>query len=316
MSFIHENVAALFIAFVVCGFGWMYGGRDPEVVLRYMPWLTLFMLEVAICFPQRHPGETTSHARTRVWRAMKKDPLVWTALGFVALLCIPFLNTGLCPLCDRALIALGHDSKPPFGFLPFCVDRVRHLHVFMWFLPTLAAMVATRHCLTRYGKRTLLEMVVWNGLALAVLGFVQQISDAPGPLWRPFASKSHVYFFSTFGYPNMAGDYFTTLFGLAVGLWRWQLDESTRSPSMIKAPSSAPAVGAEAASGGDAEHSHHHHHHHGSSAPKKEGHFWQRHYYLIPAVRFFFCVNSLSKVPAKTPSYSSSARSTLFPARR
>ena len=225
MSFIHENVAALFIAFVVCGFGWMYGGRDPEVVLRYMPWLTLFMLEVALCFPQRHVGETTSHARSRVWGAMKRDPLVWTALGFVALLCIPFLNTGLCPLCDRALIALGHDARPPFGFLPFCVDRVRHLHVFMWFVPTLAAMVAARHCLTRYGKRTLLEMVVWNGLALAVLGFVQQVCDAPGPLWRPFASKSHVYFFSTFGYPNMAGCYFTTLFCLSAALWRWHADE-------------------------------------------------------------------------------------------
>ena len=276
-------------------FAWLFGGARADYILPVMPWLTAFLLEVMLCFPQRHEGETTYEARSRVWEAMRGDPLVWVSLGLVLLLIVPFFNVGLCPVCDYPAIQAGADPKPLIPFIPFCVNRMEHLNVVMWFVPTLTATVAAKHALLKKGKRTFLAMIVWNGLALGVVGAIQQMTEAKGPLWVEDCFQS-AYFFSTFGYPNMAGDYFTTLFGLAVGLWRWQLDESTRSPSMIKAPSSAPAVGAEAASVGDAEHSHHHHHHHSSSAPKKEGHFWQRHYYHIPAVIFFFCaLDTLSR---------------------
>ena len=295
MQFLYNNIA-VFHVFAVCAvFAWLFGGARADYILPVMPWLTAFLLEVMLCFPQRHEGETTYEARSRVWEAMRGDPLVWVSLGLVLLLIVPFFNVGLCPVCDYPAIQAGADPKPLIPFIPFCVNRMEHLNVVMWFVPTLTATVAAKHALLKKGKRTFLAMIVWNGLALGVVGAIQQMTEAKGPLWVEDCFQS-AYFFSTFGYPNMAGDYFTTLFGLAVGLWRWQLDESTRSPSMIKAPSSAPAVGAEAASGGDAEHSHHHHHHHGSSAPKKEGHFWQRHYYLIPAVIFFFCaLDTLSR---------------------
>ena len=268
MSFVHDNVAALFIAFVVCGFGWLFGGRDPELVLKVMPWLTVFMVEVALCFPQRHDGESTSHARTRVWRDMSGDPLLWTMLGFVALLLIPFANTGLCPNCDKALIAQGHSAAPPFSFLPFCVDRVRHLHVVMWFVPTLAAALMAKHCLTRSGKRTLLEMIVWNGVALAVLGFIQQLAGAPGPLWRPFSGNANVFFFSSFGYPNMAGCYFAILFSLAVSLWRWHAFEVHE---VLEKTNEARSIA-------------------------KHRLFWMKHYMLIPSLLCMFAAfNTLSR---------------------
>ena len=79
----------------------------------------------------------------------------------------------------------------------------------------------------RSGKRALLALIVWNGLALGVIGALQQVTHASGPLWLDEGIKG-AYFFSTFGYPNMAGDYFTTLFGLSIGLWRWQLDDMRR----------------------------------------------------------------------------------------
>lgn len=225
MSFIHNNAAVLFISFVVCGFGWLFAGRDADLLVKTMPWLTVFMVEASLCFPQRREGESTSHARTRTWSAMKKDPLVWTVVGFLALLCIPFLNYGLCPNCDADLVAQGHSASPPFGFLPFCVDRARHLNVFMWFFPSLMAMLCALHCTTRAGKRSILEILVWNGVALAALGFVQQVADAPGPLWRPLHNGDGVFFFSTFGYTNMAGCYFAMLFCVSASLWRWQADE-------------------------------------------------------------------------------------------
>ena len=225
MPFIIDNIAVLFIASVVCGLGWLFGGRDQVLLLKVIPWLTVFMVEVALCFPQRHSGESTAHARSRAWSAMKKDPLVWTTLGFLALLLIPFLNTGLCPDCDKVLIDQGHSPAPPFSLLPFCVDRIRHLNVVMWFAPSLLAMLAARHALVERGKRTLIEAIVWNGAAMALLGFVQQVTDAPGPLWRPFPNGVRVYFFSTFGYPNMAGCYFATVFCLSVAAWRRRADD-------------------------------------------------------------------------------------------
>ena len=106
----------------------------------------------------------------------------------------------------------------------------------------------------------LLEMIVWNGFILAILGFVQQVLEAPMPLWGNFESKA--YFFSTFGYPNAGGDYFTTLFALGFGLWRWKFEDC------IKRRAS----------------------HGGSNSVKQSGPgaFWAMHIYLVPTVIFFF----------------------------
>ena len=268
MSFLIDNIAALFIAFVVCGFGWLFGGRDPALSLKVVPWLTVFMAEVAMCFPQRHPGESTAHARARVWKAIKKDPLAWTVLAFIVLLCVPFANTGLCPDCDRHLIEQGFSPNPVFRFLPFCVDRAMHLDVTMWFVPSLLAMLAAKHSLTHVGKRNLVEMLVWNGAALAILGFVQQLADAPGPLWRPFGNGIRVYFFSTFGYPNMAGSYFTMLFCLSVAVWRWCADDIHERIEKT------------------------------NEARRFARHrlFWMKHYMMVPAiVNLFAALNTLSR---------------------
>ena len=284
MQFLYKNVVAIHV-FVVCAlFAWLFGGTRAEYILPVMPWVTVLLLEVMICFPQHHNGETTYEARERVGDAMRKDPLVWVSLGLIVLLAIPFLNFGLCPICDYPAIQAGADPMPVIPFFPFCVNRLEHLNVFLWFVPTLVAVVATKHALLKSGKRVLMSFMVWNGLALGILGAIQQMTAAQGPLWVEECFQKS-YFFSTFGYPNMAGDYFTTLFGLSVGLWRWNLDEIAREDAEVN-------DGANAA--GSAEG---HRHHHGSSnrgIGKRQ--FWKKHYYLIPAVIFFFCaLDTLSR---------------------
>lgn len=275
MLFLYNNIAVIHVFAVLALFAWLFGGTRAEYILPVMPWATAMLLEVMICFPQHHAGETTYEARERVWHGMRKDPLVWVSLAFVAMLAIPFVNVGLCPVCDYPAIAAGADPKPIIPFIPFCVNRLEHLNVFLWFVPTLVAVVAAKHALLKRGKRALLSLVVWNGLALGIVGALQQITHAEGPLWVD-ACKQSAYFFSTFGYPNMAGDYFTTLFGIAVGLWRWNLDELSRQQAEV--------------------HDGHRQHQHGVSGRKKEIRFWKRHYYLIPAVIFFFCaLDTLSR---------------------
>ena len=272
MSFLVNNAAALAVGAVISVMGWMFGGTRGSLLVPVVPWLFAIMAEVLLCFPQRRPGESTYDARDRVWRELKGDPLTWVAAGFMALLAVPFANNGLCVNCDAAAIAQGLSPDPPVRFLPFCVSRIDHLNVFLWFATALPAMLIVRRSLEPRGKRLVLELAVWNGAALAALGFVQHALDAPGPLWSEasgLVTGKVGDFFSTFGYPNMAGDYFTLLFGIAVALWR---DRVAQARASRKAKDIS------------------------SSAPDRPREFWSLHYFLIPAALFFYAaLNTLSR---------------------
>lgn len=269
MRFLYKNLAPIYVALVAGLMPWLLGGSLLGPLVKTVPWLMLFMTEVMFVFPQAHENETTYDARERVWGRMKKDPLVWTALGFLALLMVPFVNNGLCANCDAQLIAQGVSADPPVKFLPFCVSRLDHLDVFLWFVTALSCMIATKHCLTKHGKRLLLSLIVWNGAALAVVGFVQIVSKAPGPLWQALPeSLKNVHFFSVWGYENMAGDYFTTVFGLSVALWRWHFDEEYERAREISSQAHA----------------------------KLRDLFWKQNLYLVPATLCFIAaLNTLSR---------------------
>lgn len=259
MRFFYDNIVALQVAIVCCAFAWLFGGSMGQHLMPTMPWLFAILCEAMICFPQRHAGETTYEARARVWRHLRSDPLLWLVIFFSMILIIPFFNKGLCMSCDYPEIVFdGHPAAPPIAFIPFCVNRAEHLNVVLWFVPALAAMLAVKHALLKRGKRALLAMIVWNGVLLALLGMVQYVSGAKGPFWSDVL-EGNVYFFSTFGYPNMAGDYFVVLFCLAVALWRWDVEAARKEA---------------AAAGG---------------AVSLHGHkaFWRQHLHLIPAFILF-----------------------------
>ena len=183
MSFLSSNAAAIAVGAVLSTLAWMFGGLRGDLLVPVVPWLFVILVEMLVCFPQRHSWESTYEARERVWHAIRKDPLTWVVVGFLAMLAIPFVNNGLCADCDAAQIAQGVNPAPIMPFLPFCVDRLDHLNVFLWFLTALPAMLVVRHSLTSSGKRLVLEIVVWNGSVLAALGFVQHALSSPGPRW-------------------------------------------------------------------------------------------------------------------------------------
>ena len=270
MSFLCNNVAAFAVAMVASVLVWLFGGTRGDLLTPVAPWLIVFLVEVIFCFPQRHRYESIYDARERVWKTLKRDPAVWVSLGLLALLLVPFLNNGLCPLCDDKAIGQGLDPEPPVPIIPFCVNRLDHLNVVFWFALALPAMVAVRDGLTRRGKRLVLELIVWNGVAVAALGFVQGAMDAPGPFWSSLPNGRQASdFFATFGYPNMGGDYFTTLFGIAVALWRDRVAQARREKE------------AEEAKG---------------DQTNRQRMFWHLHYFLIPAALFFFAaLNTLSR---------------------
>ena len=261
MWYLYDNAAVLAAAGVCCALAWLFGGIVASALLPTIPWLVAILFEMMLCFPQRHKGETTYDARKRVWHHLKRDPLAWTVLAFLVMLAIPFVNKGLCPCCDYPAINFdGMSQQPPIPFLPYCVNRLEHLNVFIWFLAALVAMLAVKHSMLKRGKRLLLRLVVWNGIGLSLVGMLQRITGAEAPLWSAGCGEA-VYFFSTFGYPNMGGDYFTTLFGLSVALWRWDVDTARKNRSSGE----------------------------GSEKPKANyKKFWTKHLMLVPAVVFFF----------------------------
>lgn len=224
MRFIANNIVVLVLLVLIGSLAWVFGGSRGDLLPHFVPWLWLFLAETALCFPQRREDESLPEARERVWAAMKADPLVYVTLALWVLLAVPFVNKGLCPICDYPAIEAGGKAGAPVAFLPFCVSRGEQLTVFLWFLAALTAMLATRHALLRSGKRLLMELLVWNGVALAAFGFLELSLGAPGPYWSdPISVK--VPYFSTFGYANDGGDYFTALFFISLGVWRRQVSE-------------------------------------------------------------------------------------------
>jgi hypothetical protein len=215
MNWFARNVLlAHLVAFVVV-LGWVHGGTRSDLLAPVIPWMTLMMIEWLLVFPQAKSTETLAESRRRVWRALGRDPLLYAALALTALLIIPLFNVAYPPSFDTATQQWLF-PKPPVTWLPYSVNPDHHAVLLLWFPPALTAALAVKHGLLKKGKRLLLEAVCWNGAALAVLGFVQLATGTQSLLWlTPMGS----YFFSSFGYPNFAGAFFTLHAALAFGLW-------------------------------------------------------------------------------------------------
>ncbi len=213
-----ENLPVALIFLTVAGFSWIFGGASAPHLLPVMPWLWALALETLLFFPQRRMGESLADARTRVWRALAHDPVFYLTLSFLVVLVMPLFNRGLCAICDYPKILAGADPAPPIPFSPFCVNTSEHLGVVVWFVPSLTALLAVRHALSRHGCRALVHTLVWNGALLASLGFIQQATGAKAPFWLDIPNP--VQYFSSFGYPNMAGSFFVAIFAVSAGLWQ------------------------------------------------------------------------------------------------
>lgn len=226
MSWFTRNILLVHLFALLLAFSWIHGGTRADLLMPVIPWLTLFVLEWLLVFPQAKSSETLFEARSRVWCSLKHDPLLYVAVALTILLVIPLFNVARPPAYDETL-QQWRNFKPPVDWLPFCVDPLEHAVLLLWFPPVLIAALATRHGLLKKSKRILLEGMCWNGGALACVGFAQLISGTTKLLWR---TQMESYFFSAFGYPNLAGAFFTLLAALALGLWFQSVTEKMKEP--------------------------------------------------------------------------------------
>ena len=215
MNWFVRNAIVLNIFALVIAFSWIHGGTRPDLLVPVIPWLAFFVLQLMIVFPQGKSMETIAETRQRVWQSLRRDPLTWFALLLMVYLVIPLFNVAGAPMLD-AETQRWINPTPQWDWLPSCVQSDQHAVLLLWFPPALLAALAAKHALLKRGKRLLLELICWNGALLSVLGFAQLISGTKELLWL-VPLKSH--FFSTFGYPNFAGAFFTLVFALCCGLW-------------------------------------------------------------------------------------------------
>ena len=240
MDALLRHVPVLLVFLTLFAASWLRGGTQTDAMLPVIPWLWALLFEVMLFFPQRRPYEDPVSARRRVLHRLGRDPLMWATVIFVLVLIVPFLNRGLCPVCDYPEIMKGRSPDPSIPFAPFCVDIPEHFNVVLWFVPSLTAMLAARHALSHGGKRMLIEMLVWNAAALAVLGFIQQATGADAPFWLENVRRG--VFFSSFGYVNMGAAYFAMMFAFAIGVWMTRVSDVAKMPPIDRGLSIAQQV--------------------------------------------------------------------------
>lgn len=235
MEIVFRNLPVILVFLTMAAYSWIFGGSRAQELMPTIAWLWAFLLEVLLFLPQRRPHEDAVTARKRVWRSLQRDPLLYVVILLLILLVVPFANVGLCETCNYERVRAGASTLPPLAGFPFCVDAREHFGVLTWFVPSLTAMLAAKHALLRQGKRALLEAIVWNAAALAVLGFVQQMTGAEFPFWTKPPMKTE--FFSVFGYPNMGGSFFVMAFAFSVGLWQHRVTETAALPRLDRSNS-------------------------------------------------------------------------------
>jgi len=223
MNWFTKNVLLFNLVVLVAAVAWIHGGMRADLLLPVIPWLAVIVLEWLLVYPQTKKNESLLDARRRVWRALARDPLTYLSVVFTVVLVIPLFNVASAP---QFVAETGEwvKAEPPVGWLPFCADTSAHSPLLLWFIPAMIAVLAAKHGLLKKSKRILLEAACWNGTVLAVLGFLQLWSGTTAIFWM---TKVPVYFFSSFGYPNSAGAYFTLTFALSFGIWLQQMTEGS-----------------------------------------------------------------------------------------
>jgi len=239
MNWLAKHILLFHVAAFVIAVSWIHGGTRPDWLLPVIPWMALAILEWFLLCAQPKKDELLLDSRERVWSVLKKDYLLRSAVAFTVLLIIPFFNIAQAPSFVEAT-QTWQAFAPPVKWLPFTTDVRRHGIVLLWFIPAMIAVLAVKHGLLKRSKRILLEIICWNGAALALLGFIQLAWQTDSILWL---TQMEGDFFSVFGYVNIGAAYFTLIGAFSFGLWLQQAAEdvnlaavSTLEPDELQSP--------------------------------------------------------------------------------
>lgn len=212
-KFVRYGVA-FHVALMVIYSSWARGGSSTYYFWA-LPFLALGVIEMMLLMPPAARDDTPAMALSRLFRSIFRDPIFYIGIALLVFLTIQWVN-GPCELVEDPEAFSGWKyTDPPNPSLPFCVDRGEALQPLLWFLATIVAVLAVRNSLKSSARFFLLKAIAVNGALLAILGFAQALT-CPGKLF--WFREMPVYYFSTFGYPNHAGTFFTMTTAISAGL--------------------------------------------------------------------------------------------------
>ncbi|MBM4165299.1 MAG: O-antigen ligase family protein, partial [Lentisphaerae bacterium] len=208
------------VAALVIYTSWAFAGTRIAW-LWPMFWLTLGVIEAMVLLPAMRAGETLDQARGRVVRTLVFDPLLAISVALIFFLVFQSFNG------PRALVHAGESGgwrmgPPPLPGFPSSVVTWEAVQLLAWFPPALVAALAVRHAMDADGRRLLLRILIWNAAALALSGCVQMALGCRA-IYGVIPIKAQ--FFSSFGYPNHAGAFFTFMLVVAGGFWLYERED-------------------------------------------------------------------------------------------
>ena len=256
-----RTIVFVLVALMLTLFTWLGGGIVPRWLAPWVPWLTFLILEVMLLLPEQRRNESLLEARSRVGRAVLRDPLTWITVLITLFLTTQWLNAytflewnptnqawdvvspafeWLChpsveallksPPADptRAAFVRIPDSVP-VPWLPHALRSDEAATVLAWFTPVLVALLALRHATLRHSKRLMAAFICAMTSVLAIAGIIQYVVGGTFLYW---GMESHAFFFATFGYPNHAACFFPAVMALSIGMFLWVIEhrEHTRIP--------------------------------------------------------------------------------------
>jgi len=195
---------------------WARGGTSIRSQLP-LPWVGFGLLGLIFLLPAIYRGTASvGQSLTKSAKGLLRDPVVYTGGLFLILLAVQWWNAGRYQFFNPIHRAWEY-TAPGIAWLPFAFLRAEAKEMLVWFCPAWAMLLAIRNPgISPAGLRTLWTWMAANGGVLALLGLAQCATGAPGVLWTQRIPGS--IFFSTFGYANHAGAFFTLMFCLSGGL--------------------------------------------------------------------------------------------------
>lgn len=144
---------------LVLFFSWLGTFQLRGFGLVSLVWLSLFALETAMLLPSVHRGETLADARSRVFRAVVRDPFFYLSVSFFSFVVIQWLNSG-CMLIYLPGADIWQFSQPSLSWAPFSVEKRDALVNVSMFAASISGCLCLRHAISQAGKRYLLQAAV------------------------------------------------------------------------------------------------------------------------------------------------------------
>lgn len=201
-----EKVLVVFTAITVIYPGWFYNNGHVDYA-DPLPYFSVGLLSLLLISPAFDKRDICTNLIS-----ILKDPVFYLGFFLLTFVAVQYINSGAVrTFMDGKVIF----SPLKFPDLPFSVNEISARRMVYWGGTGLSVILTVRHGLSYKSRLKLLRLLLINGFILAVFGFVQHYSGTDKMFW--LHDNKGDYVFSTFGYENFGGAFFTLMTTIVCG---------------------------------------------------------------------------------------------------